>query len=44
LPEISPIEITKKLTYHGLETKLVEKERNKYFEFDLLPNRPDLLS
>jgi phenylalanyl-tRNA synthetase beta chain len=44
LPEISPMEIAKKLTYYGLETKLVEKEGNKYFEFDLLPNRPDLLS
>jgi hypothetical protein len=38
------VEIAKKLTYHGLETKLVEKEGNEYFEFDLLPNRPDLLS
>ncbi|CAG8440131.1 11514_t:CDS:10 [Ambispora leptoticha] len=44
LPEISPIEIVEKLTYYGLETKLIEKERNKYFEFDPLPNRPDLLS
>jgi len=38
------MEIAEKLTYYGLETKLVEKEGNKYFEFDLLPNRPDLLS
>ena len=39
-----PDEIAKKLTYYGLETKLIEKEGNTYFEFDLLPNRPDLLS
>ncbi|CAI2186030.1 560_t:CDS:2 [Funneliformis geosporum] len=39
LPAISPVEIAKKLTYHGLETKLIEKEGNIYLEFDLLPNR-----
>ncbi|WNE40349.1 MAG: Phenylalanine--tRNA ligase beta subunit [Mycoplasmataceae bacterium] len=39
-----PAKLGEKLTYHGLETKVVEKWNNVYLEFDTLPNRPDLLS
>lgn len=35
-------EIEKKLTYLGLDTKLIKKESNFYFEFNPLPNRRDL--
>ena len=44
LPKITPDEIGDKLTYYGLETKIVQRENDIYFEFDILPNRPDLLS
>ena len=33
-----------RLTYYGLETKIIENGNNAYFEFDILPNYPDLLS
>ncbi|CAG8710702.1 28579_t:CDS:2, partial [Racocetra persica] len=44
LPTINPKEIAEKLTYYGLETKIIQKEKDIYFEIDILPNRPDLLS
>jgi len=44
LPTIDPKEIGEKLTYYGLETKVIQRENDIYFEFDILPNRPDLLS
>lgn len=40
----TPDEIGEKLTYHGLETKVLTKNDNVYLEFDPLPNRLDLLS
>ncbi|CAH1755870.1 1384_t:CDS:2 [Entrophospora sp. SA101] len=36
--------VSEKLTYYGLETKIVEDKNNLCLEFDVLPNRPDLLS
>ncbi|KLL05069.1 MAG: phenylalanyl-tRNA synthetase beta chain [Mycoplasmataceae bacterium RV_VA103A] len=44
LPTTNPKEIAEKLTYYGLETKIIQKENDVYFEIDVLPNRPDLLS
>ena len=44
LPKITPEELSEKLSYCGLETKIVKKENNIYCEFDILPNRADLLS
>jgi phenylalanyl-tRNA synthetase beta chain len=44
LSNYSPAELGEILTYHGLETKTIEKEDEVYLEFDILPNRPDLLS
>lgn len=44
LPKITPREIGEKLTYCGLETKIVERKNSLHLEFDVLPNRPDLLS
>ncbi|MEG7978740.1 MAG: hypothetical protein NY202_02310 [Mollicutes bacterium UO1] len=44
MPEITPKELGEKLSYYGLETKIVKKKDNIYCEFDALPNRIDLLS
>lgn len=44
LPKIAPTKLGEKLTYYGLEAKIIEKGGNTYFEFDTLPNRSDLLS
>ena len=44
LPKITFKELAEKLTYYGLETKVVEHKNNLYLEFDPLPNRPDLFS
>ena len=44
LPNYTPAELAEKLTYYGLETKLVEYQNNFYLEFNPLPNRPDLFS
>lgn len=44
LPKITPAKVGEKLTYYGLETKIVERKNSLYLEFDVLPNRPDLLS
>ena len=44
LPTITPAELAEKLSYCGLETKIVKQENNIYCEFDTLPNRTDLLS
>ncbi|CAI2190816.1 1696_t:CDS:2, partial [Funneliformis geosporum] len=44
LPKITPKELVEKLTYYGLETKIVEHKNSLYLEFDPLPNRPDLFS
>jgi len=44
LPKITPQEIGEKLTYYGLETKITEYKKSIYLEFDVLPNRLDLLS
>jgi phenylalanyl-tRNA synthetase beta chain len=42
--KIVPEELAEKLTYYGLETKIIKRGNNIYFEFDSLPNRSDLLS
>jgi phenylalanyl-tRNA synthetase beta subunit len=42
--KIVPEELAEKLTYYGLETKIIKRGNNIYFEFDTLPNRSDLLS
>jgi hypothetical protein len=44
LPKTTPKEIGEKLTYYGLETKVVERKNSLYLEFNPLPNRPDLFS
>ncbi|CAG8448162.1 809_t:CDS:2 [Racocetra fulgida] len=44
LPTVNPKEIAEKLTYYGLETKIIQKENDVYFEIDVLPSRSDLLS
>ncbi|MCE8167775.1 MAG: hypothetical protein I3275_06530 [Candidatus Moeniiplasma glomeromycotorum] len=44
LPSISPSQLAEKLTYHGLETNLVEKNKEFFLALVPLPNRPDLLS
>ena len=44
LPNYTPAELAEKLTYYGLETKIIRGGNDIYFEFDTLPNRTDLLS
>jgi hypothetical protein len=44
LSNSTPNEMGGKLTYFGLETEVVSHGNNLYFKFDILPNRPDLLS